>query len=72
MDVLLKPEVAGKLEDAGLTQLVVHIDRFQVRPDIAVEKLMPNSRKGCKLMQPFSKVRLGFIQPLTAKCKEEN
>ncbi len=70
--VLLKPEVAGKLEDAGLTQLVVHIDRFQVRPDIAVGETHAELRERVvKLMQPFSKVRLGFIQPLTAQCKEE-
>ncbi len=70
--VLLNREMAEKLADAGLTQVVVHIDRFQSRPDLKKDESHIKLReKYVEIFRNIPSLRLGFIQPISADCNGE-
>jgi hypothetical protein len=70
--VLLTREMALKLAEAGLTQVVVHVDRFQSRPDIKQgETFMQLRERFVEIFKTIPKLRLGFIQPISADCSDE-
>lgn len=64
----LNREILQQLRDSGLTQAVIHIDKFQHRtPNDSDEELFELRRKYCELFREIKGVNLGFIQPL---CRE--
>lgn len=70
--VLLDKVMAKKLAEAGLTQVVVHIDRFQSRPDLAKdEHHMALRERFVNIFREIPNLRLGFIQPISADCNGE-
>ena len=70
--VLLDAEMAEKLAAAGLTQVVVHTDRFQSRPDLKRDESHIKLReKYVEIVRNFPTLRLGFIQPISADCNGE-
>ncbi len=70
--VLLDAEMAEKLAAAGLTQVVVHTDRFQSRPDLKKDESHIKLReKYVEIVRNFPALRLGFIQPISADCNGE-
>lgn len=70
--VLLDKVMAEKLAEAGLTQVVVHIDRFQSRPDLAKdEHHMALRERFVDIFREIPNLRLGFIQPISADCNGE-
>jgi len=65
--LLLDKERIKLLEEAGATQMMVHIDEYQGRPDIASIEDIPALREQfCILFKDFKKIKLGFIQPISA------
>jgi len=62
----ITPSRLKELEAAGATQIMVHIDEFQNRPDInsnaEIEKLRLSF---CEMFRVNTKVKLGFIQPIS-------
>jgi hypothetical protein len=70
--VLLDKAMALRLAEAGLTQVVVHIDRFQSRPDLAKdEHHMALRERFVDIFREIPSLRLGFIQPISADCNGE-
>lgn len=70
--VLLSREMAQNLADAGLTQIVVHVDRFQSRPDLSNgESHMAIRERLVEIFKNIPNLRLGFIQPISADCNGE-
>lgn len=70
--VALSNERIKQLKTAGLTQVVIHIDRFQERPDLK-KNATPNTlrEKFCSLFREIKDIRLGFIQPVSLDCFDE-
>jgi hypothetical protein len=64
--------MAIKLANAGLTQVVVHVDRFQTRPDLQNNEHHNELRESFVAMfRDIPQLRLGFIQPISANCNGE-
>jgi MoaA/NifB/PqqE/SkfB family radical SAM enzyme len=63
--VLLTKSKLIDLKSAGATEFVVHIDKYQIRPDI--KNNIPNElrEKFCKMFREVSDVNLGFIMPVS-------
>jgi len=65
--VALNKEVLLNLKDAGLTQVLIHIDRYQQRDDLNSNTSINNLKlKYCDLFRDVTGVLLGFIQPISA------
>jgi MoaA/NifB/PqqE/SkfB family radical SAM enzyme len=61
-----------KLKLAGLTQVLVHVDRFQTRPDVEKGQTIKEKRNYfVNLFKEVGGIQLGFIQPLSAECFNE-
>lgn len=68
--ILLNEEKLSKLKEAGVTEIVVHIDKFQ--RNATSEELMNNLRdKYCSLFRKIGGVNLGFIMPISKKNKKD-
>lgn len=60
----------NKLEDlkiAGVTEFVVHIDKYQARPDINNNSPNELREKFCKMFREVGGVNLGFIMPVSGE-----
>ena len=56
------------LKEAGVTEFVVHIDKYQNRPDMKDMKNTNELReKFCKLFREVKDVNLGFIMPVSGE-----
>jgi hypothetical protein len=65
----LDKELLTRLKKAGVTQLVIHIDKFQKRSGVnTISELNTLRVKYCDLFREVEGVNLGFIQPLSKSC----
>jgi hypothetical protein len=70
--IALTRERLGKLKSCGVTQIVIHIDKFQGRtPHESPEELIELRRQYCEMFREVGGVNLGFIQPLTRDCLKD-
>ncbi|MBN1951036.1 MAG: radical SAM protein [Bacteroidales bacterium] len=68
----LDEQLLGKLKQAGATQILVHVDRFQGRKGVnSITDVIREHRKYCELFRKTGGVNLGFIQPVTKACLAE-
>lgn len=69
--ISLNKDLLIKLRNAGATQFLIHIDRYQNRPDnkenLSVQEIQT---KFCDLFREVGGVLLGFIQPLSKEYCE--
>jgi len=64
--VLLNEEKLNELKDVGVTEFVVHIDKYQTRPDTkGLDNLNQLRQKFCDLFRKVKDVNLGFIMPVS-------
>jgi len=64
--VLLSKNKLKELKSAGVTEFVVHIDKYHKRPDMNSLKNTNELReKFCKLFREVGNVNLGFIMPVS-------
>jgi len=64
--VALNKEGLIRLKEAGATKIVIHIDRFQNRPEGKNEKQLLSLReKFCSMFREVPGIGLGFIQPIS-------
>lgn len=70
--VALKIEMLHNLKKVGLTQALVHVDRFQIRPDFNKNATVDSMREHFSdLFREVGGVQLGYIQPLSSDCFTE-
>jgi MoaA/NifB/PqqE/SkfB family radical SAM enzyme len=70
--VALAEENLLELKEAGVTEFVVHIDKYQDRPDMEGMKNTNELReKFCKLFRKIKDVNLGFIMPVSGEDYSE-
>lgn len=62
---------AEELAQAGLTQLVIHVDRFQKRTDMKSISAIQLRQKFVDQLKGIPNLQLGFIQPISADCEQE-
>jgi len=63
--VNLTKSLLVKLRDAGVTQFLIHVDRYQIRPDMPAHTSVADLQtRFCELFREVGGVSAGFIQPL--------
>ncbi|MAG47162.1 hypothetical protein CL617_01030 [archaeon] len=64
--ILLNEEKLRELKKVGVTEFVVHIDKYQIRPDIGkLEDVNQLRQKICDTFRVVGGVNLGFIIPVS-------
>lgn len=62
----LDKETLIKLKSSGVTQVLLHVDRYQIRSDIQDSDSLDDIRqKYCNLFREVKDIYLGFIQPIS-------
>jgi Radical SAM superfamily/4Fe-4S single cluster domain len=62
----LDRETLIKLKNSGVTQVLIHLDRYQIRSDIQDSDSLDDIRqKYCNLFREVKGIYLGFIQPIS-------
>lgn len=69
--LILTREYATELAKHGLNQVVVHVDRFQTRPDMTDSTAIELRQKFVARLKDIPNLQLGFIQPISADCETE-
>lgn len=69
--VILTREYAVKLVEHGLNQVVIHVDKFQKRPDMTDCTAMELRQKFVDRFKDIPNLQLGFIQPISQGCESE-
>lgn len=69
--LLLTPELATELAEIGLTQVVIHVDRFQQRPDMKDITAIALRQQFVDRLKNIPNLQLGFIQPISQTCEAE-
>lgn len=69
--LLLTKELALELASVGLNQVVIHVDRFQNRPDMISITANELRQKFVNVLKDIPNLQIGFIQPISEKCQEE-
>lgn len=69
--LIMTREWAEELALAGLTQLVIHVDRFQKRADMETISAMQLRQNFVDQLKGIPNLQLGFIQPISASCEQE-
>jgi len=58
-----------KLKECGITQVVIHIDKFQDRINNPTnQKIIELQEEFCNIFREVKGVNLGFIRPITPSC----
>ena len=66
--MLLTKDKLIDLKNAGVTEFVVHIDKYQKRPDMkSLREINEFREKFCKLFREVGNVNLGFIMPVSGE-----
>jgi hypothetical protein len=61
-----------RLKEAGATQILIHIDKFQGRKGVKTfQDVIELQVKYCELFRQVGGINLGFIQPVTINCLQE-
>ena len=70
--VALNKEKLVELKNSGVTQIVLHVDRYQERPDLDSGKTIDDLRAHfCDLFREVGGIHLGFIQPISTDYVKE-
>ena len=69
--LLLTRELAINLAECGLNQVVIHIDRFQQRPDLFDSSTIELRQKFVHRLKDIPNLNIGFIQPVSRDCGPE-
>ncbi len=69
----LNKKLLVALRDAGVTQFLLHIDRYQSRPDLnELTSVTELKQQFCDLFRTVEGTLLGFIQPLSSDHYQED
>lgn len=68
---LLTTDLARELSSLGLTQLVIHVDKHQERPEYKYLTHQELRKKLVQMLKVVSDLQIGFIQPIAANEEQE-